>query len=60
MDQVSNVTGTSTTNPYVIIGRQGSSRQFSGGISIIRIYNRALNPYEIMENFNADRESFGI
>jgi hypothetical protein len=60
MGQVSNVTGTSTTNPYVLIGREGSSRQFSGGISIVRIYDRALSPYEVAENFNAERERFGI
>jgi hypothetical protein len=52
--------GTSTANGNLIIGREGSSRQFSGGIAIIRIYNRALNNYEVYENFQAQRGRFGI
>lgn len=57
---VRDIVGTSTANTNLIIGREGSSRQFSGGIAIIRIYNRALNNYEVYENFQAQRGRFGI
>jgi hypothetical protein len=57
---VKGVRGTSTPNPNLSIGREGGGRQFSGFIGIARIYNRALNGYEVVENFSAERERFGV
>ena len=42
------------------VGREGSSRQFSGGIAVIRIYNTALTSTEVANNFGALRARFGI
>jgi len=42
------------------IGWEGDGRQFSGGIGLIRIYNRALTDDEVKYNFNANRNRFGI
>jgi hypothetical protein len=58
--KVFGVTGTSTTNPTLIIGRESSGRQFSGGIAIVKIYNRALSGAEVLSNFNSLRGRFGI
>ena len=58
--KVFGVTGTSTSNPTLIIGREQSNRQFSGGIAVIKIYNRALAGAEVLSNFNALRSRFGI
>ena len=60
LGKVNGVTGTSTANTTLNIGREGSSRQFSGGIAIVRIYNRALNPYEVVENYYAQKTRFGL
>ena len=57
---VKDVRGTSTSNGNLYIGREGAGRQFSGGIAIVRIYNRGLNGYEVYENFQAQRGRFGI
>lgn len=58
--KVFNVSGTSTSNSTWQIGRESSGRQFSGGISIVRIYNRALSGAEVLVNFNTLRNRFGI
>lgn len=34
--------------------------QYNGNISIAKIYNRALSPTEVVQNFNATRGRFGI
>ena len=57
---VNGVSGSSASNTNIWIGREGSSRQFSGGFAIIRIYSRALNPYEVAQNFQAQRGRFGL
>lgn len=57
---VRNIRGTSTANSAITIGKEGGGRQFNGGIAVIRIYNRALNNYEVYENFQAQRGRFGI
>lgn len=54
---------TTTTNggaagSSLSIGREGSSRQFSGSIAEVRIYNRALSPSEVMQNYLATREKY--
>jgi hypothetical protein len=38
----------------------GTAEPFSGNLYLIRIYNRALNPYEISENFQANRSRVGL
>lgn len=40
------------------IGREGSSRQFSGSIAEVRIYNRSLTPSEVLQNYFATREKY--
>lgn len=57
---VKNIMGTSASNPNISIGKEGGTRQFSGAIAVVRIYNRALHPFEVMENFQAQRGRFGI
>lgn len=44
------------------VGRMGMSDLYSyqGYIDIARVYNRALNPYEVAENFQAQRGRFGL
>ena len=52
--------GNATTGTSLNIGREGSSRQFSGGIAVIRVYNTALTDAEVTSNFGALRARFGI
>jgi hypothetical protein len=52
--------GNSSTGTNLAIGREGSSRQFSGGIGVIRIYNTALTSAEVQQNFNTLRKRFGV
>lgn len=42
------------------IGWEGDSRQFSGGISVIHIYDRALSDWEVTQSFNALRGRFRL
>jgi hypothetical protein len=47
----------------VNIGRGFSTsgeRWFNGGVSIVRIYNRALTATEILQNYNNGRSRFGV
>jgi len=61
LTSVDNVIGTSTANTdYWIAGSSGFNRWFAGSMAIVRLYNRALHPYEIAENFQANRGRFGI
>jgi hypothetical protein len=58
------VEGTDTTpnitaNPFVV-GRLDAARDFNGSIAQVSIYNRALTPQEILQNFNATRGRYGI
>jgi hypothetical protein len=43
---------TLNTFPVVIGGRQDGARSFDGLIDDVRIYNRALTPYEVQELYN--------
>lgn len=55
-------------NTRVVIGaddngagyNSGPSAFFGGRIGITRIYSRALSATEIIQNFNADRQRFGV
>jgi len=54
----SNVTGTSTRNTAMIIGRESSGRQFAGGLAVIRVYNGALTDAQVEQNYNAQKNRF--
>lgn len=58
--RVTGVSGTSTANTNLQIGRENSARQFGGGIAVIKIYNRALSPAEVYQNYAALKGRFGI
>lgn len=61
LTSVDNTVGTSAVNnAYWIGGEIGNSRYFAGYMAIVRLYNRALHPYEIGENFQANRGRFSI
>lgn len=49
-----------TFGTEIQIGWEGDGRQFSGGIGLIRIYNRALTDDEVKYNFNSHKERFGL
>lgn len=38
----------------------GTAEPFAGHLYLIRVYNRELNPYEVAENFQANRSRVGI
>ena len=52
-------TGTTTTN--FTIGQRGDNVGYlSGSLYNVKIYNKALSPNEILQNFNATRSRFGV
>ena len=59
-------TGTATSGGEIRIARRWddvantASNFFSGDISIVKIYNRALTSAEVLQNFNATRGRFAI
>ena len=58
-------TDSSTTTPtgsgLVLIGAYNlGTNLFDGDIPVVQIYNRALTPQEIQQNFNATRSRFSI
>lgn len=56
-----NLTGNiSNSSPLYLSSRGGSMNFFTGNISCLKIYNRALSPDEIKQNFNATRGRFGL
>jgi hypothetical protein len=55
-----NTIGTSSSGSSLLIGREGSSRQFSGGLAVVKIYNNALSDDKVLQNFNALRGRFRI
>jgi len=52
--------GTSTTNTGMRIGMEGTARQFSGGIAVVKMYNSALTENEVLQSYNALRPRFGL
>lgn len=54
--------GNSAVTSGFVIGMQASdsTRQFSGGIGLVNLYNRALSDAEVTQNFSALRGRFGI
>jgi hypothetical protein len=55
---VATTTNSGSSGSALSIGREGSSRQFSGSIAEVRIYNRALTPSEVINNYLATREKY--
>jgi hypothetical protein len=49
-----------TGNLFSVGSRAGGGLQYNGNIAQASIYNRALTPQEIQQNFNAIRGRFGI
>lgn len=54
------VTGQTATNPIGIGAYYGGTYSCVGAIPIYRLYTRELSPFEIAENFQAERGRFGI
>lgn len=52
--------GNAATGSVLRIGREQQSRQFSGGMAVIRIYRRALHPNEVYDNWYAEKARFGL
>jgi len=42
------------------IGWEGDSRQFSGGISVIKVYNNVVSGEQVLQNYNAQKGRFGL
>lgn len=48
-----------TNNPFTIgNGHDYTSEAFGGNIAAIKVYNRALSPAEVQQNFNAQRSRY--
>lgn len=58
--QVTGVQGNAQVGANIYIGREGSSRQFSGGIALVRVWNRALHSNEILNNYLVEKSRFGL
>ena len=50
---------TNTTNSFEI-GRRSTGSNFVGNIAQVSIYNRALTPQEIQQNYNTTKTRFGL
>jgi hypothetical protein len=55
-----NTYGNAASGSNYTIGYEGSSRQFSGGIANIKVYNIALSDSQVLQNFNAHKKRFGL
>mgnify|MGYP003341140093 CR=1 FL=1 len=61
-----NYVGTSASNGSVRIAArwddltQTTSNYFSGSIAIVKIYNRTLSDTEVLQNYNAVKQRFGL
>jgi hypothetical protein len=54
------VKAVSTTNNTYIGKYNGSGGYFDGNIFALKIYNRALSPQEVLQNYNATKSRFGL
>lgn len=52
--------GNAATGGTLNIGREQDNRQFSGGMAVIRIYNRSLHPTEVYDHWYAEKARFGL
>ena len=48
------------TTDFEIARDTRADRYFAGSMDIFRIYNKALTPKEVLQNFNAQRSRFGV
>jgi hypothetical protein len=54
------VKASSTTNNTYIGKYNGSGGYFNGNIFSVKVYNRALSPQEVLQNYNATKGRFGL
>jgi len=61
-NSVTSIATSGNANPgsTLNIGRESSGRQYSGGIAVIRIYHRALDPDEVFDHYYTERLRFGV
>jgi len=59
-DGTSANTTTFTGNQEIVIGAYASGNNFTGRISNVQIYNRALSATEILQNYNATKRRYGL
>ncbi len=59
-DGTSANTTTFTGNQEIVIGAYSSGNNFTGRITNVQVYNRALSATEIMQNYNATKGRFGL
>jgi hypothetical protein len=52
----------STVQPYISLGywQFTPSRYMNGNIANVQIYNRALSPFEVYQNYNSTKGRFGV
>ncbi len=59
--QVSSAAGGITSNSFPIyLGLDSAIEMFKGKLAIVRMYNRALAPFEVQQNYNATKTRFGL
>ncbi len=59
-DGTSSDTTTFNGNQEILIGSYGGGNNFTGRISKVQIYNRALTATEIVQNYNATKKRYGL
>ena len=52
--------GNAATGANITLGIESFSRQLSGGMAFVRVYNRALTDLELAQNFNATKGRFNL
>ena len=55
-----NIFQTNTTGCRIGSWNSGTAREFNGQIAALRLYNRALSAAEILQNYNAGKDRFGL
>jgi len=59
-DGTSADTTTFTGNQEIVIGAYSTGNNFTGRISYVQVYNRALTATEILQNYNATKRRYGL
>ena len=54
------VTGNAATGNLVEVGMESATRQFSGGISQVRVYDVALTKDQVLQNYQASKGRYGL
>jgi hypothetical protein len=55
-----NINWSATNGNFQIGNSPGENYYFNGKITNGRVYNKTLTPEEVAQNFNAQRQRFGI